>query len=110
MNGNIVSYSVSFNGKKQPEMVQDNNDLAVSIGMLNAEKVTNARETAKKKVGEATEKGKKKTDKAWRRIQNETNCCRGFSRSSTTRTSLTFLLWLMHGCVCTSDIPFRQKL
>ena len=59
-------------------MVQDYNDLAVSIGMLNAEKDTKAKETAKKKVEEAAEKAKKKTDKAVEENTKRSELMQGF--------------------------------
>ena len=80
MNGNIGSYSAILNGKKELEMVQDYNNLAVSIGMLNAEKDTKAKETAKKKLEEAAEKAKKKTDKAVEENTKRNKLMQGFQQ------------------------------
>ena len=79
-NGNNGSYSAILNGKKELEMVQYYNNLAVSIGMLNAEKDTKAKETAKKKVEEVAEKAKKKTDKAVEENTKRSELMQGFQQ------------------------------
>ena len=63
MTGNIGSYSGILNSEKNLKMVQDYNELTVSIAMLNAEKEAKAKAVAKKKVEEAKEKAKKKAGK-----------------------------------------------
>ena len=80
MNGNIGSYSAILNGKKELEMVQDYNNLTVSIGMLNAKKDTKAKGTTKKKVEEAAETAKKKTDKAVEENTKRNELMQGFQQ------------------------------
>ena len=61
--GNVNSYSRILNDEKNLEKFKDYTELAVGLGMLNAEKDEKSKETAAKKVQEAADKVRKKGEK-----------------------------------------------
>ena len=50
MTGNIKSYSRIMNDKKGPEKIQDYNNMAVGLEMMNADKDTKTKDSAEKRV------------------------------------------------------------
>ena len=67
--GNVNSYSRILNAEKNLEKFKDYTELAVGLGMLNAEKDEKSKETAAKKVQEAADKVRKKRREGGRRSQ-----------------------------------------
>lgn len=78
--GNIGSYSAILNSEDNLKKLQDYNDLAASIGMLNAEKDASKEASNKKKEEEAAEKAKKKAGREAEEIAKREELLPGFKQ------------------------------
>lgn len=80
MTGNIASFSAILNDPKKLELIEDYNDVAVSLEMYNAEKEVMAEASKKKKSNEAAEKAKNKADKESKEAQKQNELLPGFQQ------------------------------
>ena len=78
--GNIGSYSAILNSEDNLKKLQDYNDLAASIGVLNAEKDASKETSNKKKEEEAAEKAKKKAGREVEEIAKREELLPGFKQ------------------------------
>ena len=76
--GNVNSYSRILNDEKNLEKFKDYTELAVGLGMLNAEKDEKSKETAAKKVQEAADKVRKKGEKEAEEASKRNELLSGF--------------------------------
>ena len=110
MTRNISRYSGIRNIESNLEMVQGQNDLAVSIAVLNAEKEAKDKAAENKKVEEAKEKAKKKTGNYVDGVNKRMRFFPGLKKSSSTGTSTELSLCLISACESTFIISFRRRL
>ena len=92
-------------------MIQDYNNLATSLGLLNTEKDAKAEVVAKKKEENASDKAKNKATNIADEIKSVRSCSRGFIKSfSRKETSPAFLTYLLPVCMTSSIISFNRRL
>ena len=109
MNGNTNSYSRILNGEKSMELLVDNNDMAVVLAMLNAEKDMNAKELAAKKVEEAVEIKKTKQPIMQKKSINRMKFFLGSNQKSRSTASMVFSVFRMLRCGNTLVISLRRR-
>ena len=109
MNGNTNSYSRILNGEKSMELLVDNNDMAVVLAILNAEKDMNAKELAAKKVEEAVEIKKTKQPIMQKKSINRMKFFLGSKQNSRSMPSMVFSVFRMIGCDNVFVVSLRRR-